>query len=221
MGINKLVIFGRGPVAQIANDYFTDDSDLEVVAFCLDKKYIESASYEGKPMVCFEDIQELYPPEKHQMFIALSYTEMNKFRERKYLEAKEKGYRLTSYISSKCSYLSKYECGDNCFIFEDNTIQPYVKIGNNVTLWSGNHIGHHSVIKDHNFISSHVVISGHCTINSNCFLGVNATLGHQVVLAKGSLLGAGVVVSKNTEENGVYVAPRSVKLNKPSNKIKL
>ena len=52
--------------------------------------------------------------------------------------------------------------GDNCFIFEDNTVQPFVTLGNNLVLWSGNHIGHHSTLRDHCFISSHVVISGFC-----------------------------------------------------------
>ncbi|MEY2828985.1 MAG: hypothetical protein RIQ33_843, partial [Bacteroidota bacterium] len=111
--------------------------------------------------------------------------------------------------------------GDNCFIFEDNTIQPFVKIGSNVTLWSGNHIGHHSTIESHNFISSHVVISGHCIVESNCFLGVNATLAHKVKIASGTLLGAGVIISKDTENNRVYVAPRPVLLEKTSDQIKL
>jgi len=219
--MNKLIIFGKGSVAQIAKNYFNDDSDFDVVAFTLDSDYIESETYEGLPMVSFQRVQEVFPPDQYQMFIALSYTQMNKLRQNKYNEAKKKGYILASYISSKCTYLSKHECGDNCFIFEDNTIQPYVEIGNNVILWSGNHIGHHSIIKDHNFVSSHVVISGHCTIESNCFLGVNATLGHNVKVARGTLLGAGVVLSKDTEENGVYVAPRPIKLDKSSKDIKL
>src|SRR6185436_3887870 len=129
--------------------------------------------------------------------------------------------RLVSYVSSRCSYLSQTPPGDNCFILEDNTIQPFVTIGNNVTLWSGNHIGHHSVIDDHNFISSHVVVSGHCHIMSNCFLGVNSTIGHKVTIAKDTLLGAGAVVSKDTVEGGVYVPARSILLDKRSNDIGL
>ena len=35
-----------------------------------------------------------------------------------------------------------------------------VRIGNDVVLWSGNHIGHDSTIGDHCFIASHVVVSG-------------------------------------------------------------
>jgi len=217
----KIIIFGTGDIAQIANYYFAKDGDCDVVAFTADSNFVKEDKFENKPLVPFENIITLYPPDQYKMFIALSYSGMNKFREKKYNEAKALGYKLVSYISSKCNYLSQYECGDNCFIFEDNTIQPYVKIGNNVTLWSGNHIGHHSEVRDHNFISSHVVISGHCTIESYCFLGVNSTLAHNVTLAKETLLGAGVVISKNTLEGGVYVPPRPTMLEKKSSEISL
>jgi sugar O-acyltransferase (sialic acid O-acetyltransferase NeuD family) len=217
----KLILFGTGDIAQLANYYFDIDSEHEVVAFTVNKNYITSPQFEGKPVVAFETLAQQYPPSEYKLFIALSYADMNRIRAQKYSEAKLMGYELISYISSKCSYLSQFKVGDNCFILEDNTIQPFVKIGSNVTLWSGNHIGHHSIIHDHNFISSHVVISGHCEIESNCFLGVNSTLAHKVKIASGTLLGAGVVISKNTEANRVYVANRPIMLEKMSNEIKL
>lgn len=216
-----LVIFGYGDIAQIAKFYFERDTEYEVVAFCLDQDYITETEFEGLPVVPFDTINESHPNDAFDLFLALSYTNMNRLRETKYQEAKAKGYTLPSYISPDCTYRSQFESGDNCFIFEDNTIQPFVRIGNNVTLWSGNHIGHHSEIQDHNFVSSHVVISGHCTIESNCFLGVNATIAHQVTIKNGSLLGAGAVIAKDTEVNGVYVAPRTVKIDKTSDQIKL
>ena len=219
--MEKIIIFGTGDIAQIANYYFSIDSPYEVVSFTVNQAFKEADIYEGKPLVAFEEIEKYYSPKEYKMFIALSYTKMNKIREEKYNEAKAKGYDLVSYVSSKCSYMSQFKHGDNCFIFEDNTIQPFVRIGNNVTLWSGNHIGHHSVIYDHNFISSHVVISGHCTIKSNCFLGVNSTIGHKVNIAKETLLGAGTTVSNDTEEKGVYVPSRSVKIDKKSDQISL
>jgi sugar O-acyltransferase (sialic acid O-acetyltransferase NeuD family) len=217
----KIIIFGTGDIAQIANYYFDIDSEHEVVAFTVDKAYITGDSFEGKPIVAFEELINSYPPSDYMMFIALSYSNLNKVREAKYYEAKAKGYELVSYISSKCSYMSPFKCGDNCFIFEDNTIQPFVKIGNNVTLWSGNHIGHHSVLHDHLFVSSHVVISGHCTISSNTFIGVNSTIGHQVTIAKENIIGAGSIITKSTEHGDVYVPARSIKLEKKSNQIKL
>lgn len=217
----KLVIFGNGDIAQIANYYFKTDSHYEVVAFSVDRAYITNDQFEGLPVIPFEELQEQFPPEDYKLFIAVSYAQLNKLRERKYHEVKAMGYELVSYVSSKCSYMTPYKHGDNCFIFEDNTIQPFVKIGNNVTLWSGNHIGHHSVIEDHNFISSHVVVSGHCMIRSNTFIGVNATIGHQVEVGKENIIGAGSIITKSTNAGEVWVPARSSKLDKSSSEIKL
>jgi acetyltransferase-like isoleucine patch superfamily enzyme len=111
--------------------------------------------------------------------------------------------------------------GDNCFILEDNTIQPFVKIGNNVTLWSGNHIGHDSIIEDHCFLASHIVVSGNVRIGPYCFIGVNATLRNSITIAPKTLIGAGAVIMEDTIENGVYV-PRSARLlGKRSDEIEL
>lgn len=219
--MEEIIIFGSGDIAQIANYYFKTDSQYKVVAFTVDREYIKEPEFEGLPVVPFDEMTVKYPPSKFKMFIAVSYAQLNKVRESKYHEAKQMGYALVSYVSSKCSYLTPYKHGDNCFIFEDNTIQPFVQIGNNVTLWSGNHIGHHSVIHDHNFISSHVVVSGHCTIRSNSFIGVNSTIGHQVEIASENIIGAGSIITKSTGQGEVYVPAKSVKLDKSSSEIKL
>jgi sugar O-acyltransferase (sialic acid O-acetyltransferase NeuD family) len=222
MSKEKVVIFGTGDVAQIAGYYFQRDDVYEVAAYTVDRTYTGgTASFEGRPLVAFEDIDRAFPAADYRMFVALSYSEMNRIREKKFRQAKQKGYSLVSYVSPYCTYLSQFQPGENCFIFEDNTIQPFVRIGDNVTLWSGNHIGHHSTIESHNFISAHVVISGHCHVEPYCFLGVNSAIAHNVRLATGTLLGVGAVISKDTEPNAVYVAARSVKLEKTSDQVKL
>lgn len=219
--MKKLIIFGEGLFTEIAHQYFKDDSEYDVVAFTKDDSYITCNKYLDLPMVNFSNIEEIYSPHEYDMFIAVSYTDMNRLREKKYYEAKQKGYKLAKYISSKCSLMTKYPIGDNSFIFEDNTIQPFVKIGNNVILWSGNHIGHHSTIEDHNFISSHVVVSGQCKIESNCFIGVNSTIAHKTIISKETLIGAGACITKNTEPKSVYVPAKSVKIDKTSDMFKL
>lgn len=221
MNAKKLVLFGEGLYTEIVHQYFNDDTNYEVVAFTKDDDFITSDQYLGLPMVPFSEIEDLYPPNEADIHIAVSYTNLNNLRERVFHEAKAKGYTLPSYISSKSSVMSKYPIGENCFIFEDNTIQPFVQIGNNIILWSGNHIGHHSTIKDHNFVSSHVVISGQCTIESNCFIGVNSTIGHMVTVGRETLVGAGSIITKNTEPGSVYVPAKSIKLDRLSNTFKL
>ena len=207
--MGRLVIFGAGDIARLADAYFTRDSEHDVAAFTVDRDFRQAEAFCGRPLVDADRVVERYPPGEYAMFVALSYTKMNRLRAQKYHEMRAAGYELVSYVSSRCSYLSETPPGDNCFILEDNTIQPFVTIGNNVTLWSGNHIGHDSTIADHCFISSHVVVSGHVRVRSYCFIGVNATLRNSIEIAEGTLIGAGAVVMKNTLAKGVYLPQRA------------
>lgn len=216
--MKPIVIFGIGQAAELAYFYFTYDSARRVVAFSVDKQYLKQSEFCDLPLIAFEEIQQYYSPTEYDLFIAIGYTELNDGRTIKYMQAKEKGYQLASYVSSKATVWPGMQVGENCFILEDNTLQPFVRLGNNITLWSGNHIGHHSVIKDNCFVTSHVVISGGVVINENCFLGVNATLRDHIIIAKRNIIAAGSLVLKNTTENGVY-AGQPAKLIKMSNEV--
>jgi sugar O-acyltransferase (sialic acid O-acetyltransferase NeuD family) len=217
----KLVIFGAGDIARLAHYYFSRDSEHEVVAFTVDRQYRNADNFLDLPLVPFEEVANSYAPSEYKMFVALSYARMNKLREEKYRQTKKKGYELVSYVSSRCSFLTDQPAGENCFILEDNTIQPFVKIGNNVTLWSGNHIGHDAVIEDHCFLASHIVVSGYVRIGNNCFIGVNATLRNSITIAPETLIGAGAVIMKDTVAKGVYLPPRAELSTKTSDEIEL
>lgn len=217
----KLVIFGAGDIARLAHHYFTHDSPHEVAAFVVDRSYRSGDSFLGLPLADADDMQTRFPPAEFDMFVALSYAKTNALRAEKYAYAKAAGYRLVSYVSSRCTYLSQERPGDNCFILEDNTIQPFVRIGNNVTLWSGNHIGHDSTIEDHCFIASHVVVSGHVCVGTRSFIGVNATLRNSITIAPESIIGAGAVIMKDTRPKGVYLAERAKLFPKSSDEIDL
>lgn len=197
----RLVIVGDSAFAEVAYEYFTYDSPYEVVAFSVEEDYLKRDSLFGLPIVPFETVQDIYAPTQHYFFAANVYTQANKLRARLYQQAKDKGYRPATYISSRAFVWRNCVIGEHCFIFEDNTVQPFVKIGNNVILWSGNHIGHHSVIKDHCFISSHVVISGFCEVGEYCFMGVNSTVGNNLAIGDNCLVGAGALVLGDVGDN--------------------
>ena len=205
----RIVVFGASQWAELAHFYLMHDSPHQVVAFTVDRAFAASNEFRGLPVVPFDEVHCHYPPDAFKMFIPMSFKKMNHLRAEKYYEAKSRGYELISYVSSKASIFTNLEHGDNCFILEDNTIQPFVKIGNNVVLWSGNHIGHHSTIEDHVTITSHVVISGCCTIEPFCFFGVNATVRDETVIARETLVGMGVTILKDTEAFQVYKAAPS------------
>jgi len=204
--MKKIIIFGTGDFGELAHFYFTHDTSHQVVAFTAHKWAIKKETLLDLPVVPFEDIVTKYPPSEFSMFIAVVYTNLNKIRAKIFEEAKTKGYELISYISSKATTWTKFKIGENCFIFENNVIQPYVTIGDDVILWSGNHIGHHSKIGNHCFIASHVVISGRVKIKPYCFLGVNSTIRDGITIAEGSLIGAGTTILKDTKENHAYIA---------------
>ncbi|KAJ51371.1 sugar O-acyltransferase (sialic acid O-acetyltransferase NeuD family) [Clostridium tetanomorphum] len=201
-----IVIIGDGEFAEIAYEYFTYDSPYEVVAFAVEKDYITKDSLFNIPVIAFEDIEKNYPKEKYKVFTAITFTKLNRVRTRLYNEAKDKGYKFVSYVSSKSFVWRNAKIGENSFIFENNVIQYNVNIGNNVVLWSGNHVGHRAIIGDNSFISSHVVISGYCNVGKNCFLGVNSTLVDSISIAEDTLIGAGSVITKTIENKGkIYV----------------
>lgn len=201
---HKIVIIGAGEFAQIAYEYFTHDSPHEVVAFSVEQQFLKDTELCGLPVVRFEDLEDQFRPHEFRVYVAVTYTQLNRVRTRLFHETRRKGYRSISYVSSRAFVWRTAAIGDNCFIFENNVIQHGVKIGDNVVLWSGNHIGHRSVIKDNCYLSSHVVVSGYCEIEENCFLGVNATLVDNIKIGKDCLIGAGAVVVKNAEKGKIY-----------------
>ena len=205
----EVILFGVGQLASLAHFYFKHDSNYTVAGFTVDADYLDADTFEGLPVVAFEDVEHRFSPHTYEMFIPISFKRMSHARREKYEEAKKKGYTLASYVSSKATTWPDLDIGDNCFIFEDNTIQPYVKIGNNCILWSGNHIGHHSVIKDHVFITSHVVISGACTIENHCFFGVNATVRDETIVAEATLVGMGANILHDTKPYEIHLGQKS------------
>jgi len=216
----KLVIFGNSQIAELAEFYFRHDSNLEVAAFTVDGEYLKENVFCGKPVVAFEDIAKAFAADTHDGFVALAYTKLNTLRAQKYQEMKAKGYRLVSYVSSKATVWPGFEPGDNCFILEDNTVQPFALIGNNVTLWSGNHIGHHSRIGDHVFVASHVVISGGVEVGDYSFIGVNATIRDRVTIGERCVIGAGTLIAEDAAPEGVYIGPKSERAAVPSSRLR-
>ncbi len=200
----KLVIVGDTAFAEIACEYFSHDSPYTVAGFSVEGAFLKRNELLGLPVVALENLEQRFPPQEHEAFAAVVYTQLNRLRTRLACALKSKGYRLASYVSSRAFVWRNVQLGEHCFIFEDNTVQPFAAIGNNVVLWSGNHIGHHSRIGDNCFVSSHVVVSGFCTIGDNCFLGVNSTIANNVTIGRDCWIGPGVTIRRDIGEDLVY-----------------
>ena len=204
----NLLIFGSGTLAELATFYFEKDSNYKVISYVEDDTF-EGTKKElmGSPIILWSDALERYSIADVDFFVSIGYRKTNDVRKQRYQQVKSAGYSCASYVSSKAINFAQ-SIGDNCFILENNVLQPFTVIGNNVTMWSGNHLGHHTLVEDNVFISSHAVISGKCRIGMNSFLGVNCSLHDGTVIGEKSVIGAGAIVSKSCDARSVF-APNS------------
>lgn len=200
----KLIIFGAGVLGHLAYEYFSRDSEYEVVAFAVEKQYLNPDGFCGLQLVDFADIEQKYSPSEYDMFIALGWYNLNRNRTYFYNAARAKGYKLATYVSSKAFVWPNVEIGDNCMIMEGCILQPWVKIGNNVTLWSSCCIEHYSVIHDNCTLVARCTIAGNCEVGKNSFLGVNSCVGDNITIAPDNFIAMGAVIRKSTMENSLY-----------------
>jgi sugar O-acyltransferase (sialic acid O-acetyltransferase NeuD family) len=203
-GKKDLVIIGNGEIASMAYEYFLHDSSYRPVGFAIGRNYIKGDTFEGLPLVDIEAVAERFPPGQVVAFVAIGDSQLNRVRARHYALMKAKGYELASYVSSRAFVWHNVKIGENCFVLEDNTLQAFVTVGNNVILWSGNHIGHRSVIEDHVFVTSHVVISGFCRIGEYSYLGVNAAVGNNVDIARDNYVAMSASIASSTQPDLIY-----------------
>jgi sugar O-acyltransferase (sialic acid O-acetyltransferase NeuD family) len=218
--MKNLVIFGMGQVAEVMHYYFTEEGGRNVVAFTVDAKYRTAEQLLGLPVIAFEDLPASYPPQTHELFIAISFRQVNRAREAKVAEAEAKGYSLASHVSPRAAVWSQFKLNPNTIIMEHNVIQPYVSVGRNVIMWSGNHVGHHTSISDHCFIASQAVISGGVAVGEGTFVGVNATIRDNVRVGSRNVLGAGTLVLSDTPDNAVFMGPATEMSKVPSNRLR-
>lgn len=198
----QLVLVGDGESAEIAYEYFTYDSPWTVVAFAVEQKFRTRDQLFDLPVIDLAELPARFPADRFSAHVALSSTHLNRPRKRLYQHVKGLGYTLPSYVSTRAFVWRNVQIGDNTFIFENNVLQYHVRVGSNVVLWSGNHVGHRTVIRDHTFVSSHCVISGFCDIGESSFLGVNSTFGDHVAIPKDTVVGAGALLHKSQTEPG-------------------
>lgn len=200
----KLIIFGNTNYARLVAHYLKQE--YEICGFTVDKAYIEGNTFEDKPLIDFESIIDLYPPQEYKMFVAVGYSKRNKLREEIYKRVKNKGYSCINYIHPSCIVPYDIIIGENCILFENVVVQPFVQLANNIIIWSNATVCHDSRICDNVFIGSNACINGFVIVKNNVFLGANSTIRDHVQVEEETLVGCGVAINQNTEKKQVLKA---------------
>jgi acetyltransferase-like isoleucine patch superfamily enzyme len=201
-----IVVFGAGQIAEVAKVYLDAHSSDRIVGFTVDAAFRQRDTFQGLPLVAWEELEARFPPGSVKLLGPLSYRKLNEFRRDRYLEGKARGYDFASFIHPASLVYAK-EIGENCFILEANVIQPFVRIGVGVMMWSGNHIGHHGVIGDYCFLSTHVGLGSGVRLGERCFLCGKVGVDSNFEIGAGSFLGGGAVIKKNLPPESVVPGP--------------
>ncbi|MBL4810820.1 MAG: acetyltransferase [Rhodobacteraceae bacterium] len=200
--MKDIVIFGTGAMAEVVSVYLEQDSDFNIVGYTLDAAYRKDDSFNGKPLVDWETLEQHFAPDQVLLFGPLTYQKMNTVRRDRYLEGKARGYRFATFIHPG-SHIYTDKIGENCLILEANVIQPFASIGDNVIIWSTNHIGHHVSIGDHCFIASQVGIAGNTSIGQECYLAGQVGVAHGLTVGDRCAVLNAAYVGKNLKDGAV------------------
>ena len=209
MAKKKCIMFGLTAFAQMVRHYIEKYNDVEVVAYIVDEKYKQSDEFDGLPVGVFERVEQEFPKEEYSFIVGLGYSKMNELRKQKFLQVKEKGYFVESFIHpTVINELA--ECGEGNIIFEGAVLGYNSKLGNCNIIWNGCNISHESVIGDFNHFSAGTTLGGKTVVKNSCFFGMNSVIRGPKTVADYTLVGANCYVPYDTKEYGVYVPARTV-----------
>lgn len=199
-----VIIYGNGHMAKMLFHFIK--AKHTVVCFTVDKHCINSEAIEGLPVIPFSEITLRFPAFEYDMLIVVGISEMNHVRERKYLEALEKGYQLINYIHPSVDLHDNIKLGQNNIILEHASLHPYTVIGNGNFISSNTNLGHGCIVGDFCWINAGVSVGGETRLGNKCFYGMNASVSNGLNIGDESFIGANTFISHDTLEKEVYLS---------------
>lgn len=196
--MKKIIIYGAGAYGKLFFCEAEHYGAIDVVAFTVDEKYLRNEKELGMPVVPFEVVETIYPPEEYDMIVLCGYTVMRN-RPIMYHKAKDKGYKLINYISPKAMLETDIEMGDNNIIMANATVGYDCVLGNDNVIRQGVYIGHESTMQNHSIISTGCILGGRSTIGDLVFFGIGVTARGYITYGEESLIGVGSNVIKDVE----------------------
>lgn len=203
--MKKIIVFGNKSVARIAYNDLTYFSNYEVSGFTLDREFIDKDTLFELPVVPFDKVVSIFPPDEYKMIIAIGYIQVNKIRAERYYQARKMGYQSINFISPKSTTYPDLTLGENSQIGHNSVIYSDAKIGNNVLIGPNCVIGHDVVLHDHCFLSGSNAISGSVVVGPYCYLGTGSIIRNKVTIARECVIGAGAIILEDTDEKSVYL----------------
>lgn len=202
-----VVVFGAGRFASMMWYLLTHDSAHRVVGFTADRAFCDGGTLHGLPVLPFDALESTFPPARVGMLMAVGAgdQDVNGVRSDRFLDARRRGYRFVTYVSSRALVWPDLIVGEGTVLMDGAKVNPFATIGENCVIGSGCHVSHHAVVGDHCYFAPHAVVAGSSRIGARCFLGTAAAVRDSVQVGERCLLAAGSVVTRDCEPDGVYM----------------
>lgn len=200
----KVVIVGNSEYAKLILGYLEENETMDVVAFSVEKQYVNEAEMCGLPVVAYEDIEKYYAAEEVRLVLAIGNKQLGKIREKLFYMYRDKGYHFINYIHPTAIVPKDLIIGMGNIIMEGVIISRQCSIGDGNLIWSGCIIGHDNHIENFNTFAA-AKTSGFVTVRSNCFIGINATVRNGITINSSVLVGAASYVDADLDENSVVL----------------
>lgn len=201
--MKKIIILGNTEFAEELYQVMTAEG-IEVVAFTVDRIYMESDTFCNLPMYPFESIEDYLDMSEVDVALALGYSQMNYVRKLKYEECKQRGYSIATFCSEK-AFIYTESIGEGSIIMPSVYIGPSVEIGLCNVFKVKISLPHHNKVGNFNWFSGGCTFGGGTIVGSNCFLGLSTTVRNSICLADCTFAAANSYIHKNTLEGGAYM----------------
>ena len=217
----EIVLFGATAFEKRLSDIIEEDSDIKVVAFCVDRAYKHGNTLNNRPIIAFDELKKAYPPQHFDVLVGIGYKDMNGLRAAKYSLLKEMGYSCPNFVSSQAHVDKSTHLGQGNIVLGDAFIDYECELGDSNIIECGAHIAHNCTIGNFNYFSPSTCLGGTVHVGNRCFLGLHCTVRSAVKLEDKCLIGAGAYVDKNVPTDRVIVPARSKMLNQRSDEVSI
>lgn len=195
----KVIIYGSETLSKMLFYDAIGNNNFIIAAFTVDNDYLQGHELLGLPLVSFQEIHDLFPPDEYDMLALFNGYSRMRDREKMYLKAKSTGYKLRNYISVRADIAPEIIMGDNNVIMGTTHIGFGGTMGNNNLIRQNVYLGHEFKLGNNNIITAGCNIGGHSEIENNCYIGLGVTVINHIKIEDESLIGAGSVVIRDTE----------------------
>lgn len=198
-----LAIIGCGDLGQQIAEYAISDGHYEDIVF-FDDFTEEKNSYGFKILGNCDSIEyEFEKKSFDEIIIGIGYKHPEK---RKYFfERFESKIPFGTIIHSSCWIDQTAVVKKGCVVYPCCCIDAHSVIGENSVLNISCSIAHDTVVGKHCFLSPRVAVAGFVKIEELCIIGINSTVIDNITILSKTQIGAGTVVIKDIEKEGLYV----------------